>query len=129
MRAMARQHPIDKGVRDYLRNAGLNETEFARAIGWNQATFHRWINGEGHATIDDIVRMVAQVIGANPKPMTGLELRLVRALSKVPEEIQEDAVAVFERHEKMLRHSRAQQSTEPEAHNSPAKASRGREKR
>jgi plasmid maintenance system antidote protein VapI len=70
-------HPLDAGLRARLRHdAALNQTELAKRIGRKPAWLNKYINGAGHATIDDVIRIVAVVNGLDAQ-LTAAEQRLV----------------------------------------------------
>jgi len=94
---MAASHPIDSEIRDRLRKLAPNQQEFAKQLGRSQGWLNKYINGAGHATIDDVIRIGALLIGADAPRLTDTERRLLRAWRRLPAEHQEDALAFFER--------------------------------
>lgn len=89
-------HPIDALVRQRLHDAEIHQTAFAKAIGRKPSWLNKYMNGAGDATIDDVIRMLALLIGIETEPLTALERRLVKTLRKIHPERQEDAVAIWE---------------------------------
>lgn len=89
-------HPIDAALRDRLKTASLHQTAFAKTIGRSPSWLNKYMNGDGSATIDDAVRIIALLIGLETAPLTALERRLLKSLAEVREDRREDAVAVWE---------------------------------
>jgi hypothetical protein len=94
---MDEQHPLDAGLRARLRDSGLNQSELARQIGRNTGWLNKYISGKGHATIDDIVRIVAVLIGASLGGLSEAETRLVKAYRALENDDQrDDAIALVQ---------------------------------
>lgn len=94
---MALTHPLDSEVRRRVRTANLNQAETAKRIGRSQAWLNKYMHGAGHATIDDVFRLVAVLLGVASDPkMTEMERRLLRLVKQIPAENQEYAVRAFE---------------------------------
>jgi len=123
---MGLRHPIDQELRERLRKIGPKQTEFARAIGRSQGWLNKYMNGAGAATIDDLVRIAAVLIGANVPSLTESEQRLLRAWKQIPESQRVDAVEFFENHARFLRRGRGRGSAAPAAQTPPATKSKAR---
>lgn len=93
---MALEHPLDQGLRDKVKALQPNQAEFAKAIGRSQGWLNKYMNGVGNATIDDAVRIAALLVGVEAQPVGARERRLLKAWRQIPEERQDDAVAVLE---------------------------------
>lgn len=89
---MALQHPIDTEIRDRLRKLAPNQIEFAKRLGRSQGWLNKYINGAGHATIDDVIRIGAILIGVEAPRLTDAEQRLLRAWRRLPIAHQQDAL-------------------------------------
>jgi len=89
---MAVQHPIDLEIRERLRKLAPRQIELAQRIGRSQGWVNKYLNGVGHATIDDIIRIAAIVIGVDPPRLTDAERRLLRAWRLLPADKQQDVV-------------------------------------
>lgn len=126
---MESRHPIDDELRKRLRDLRPNQIAFAKAIGWKQPALNKYINGTGHATIDDVIRMVALIIGIAQQPFTETERRVLKALRAVPEDRREGVAFVMERAAKAHLHVRRQESNAPAARTPPATTNTGRGKR
>jgi len=87
---MALEHPIDVEIRDRLRQLKPRQIELARQIGRSPAWVNKYLNGAGHATIDDVIRIAAIVIGVEPSRLTDAERRLLRAWRRLPTDKQQD---------------------------------------
>src|SRR5580765_3510878 len=100
-RRMAVQHPIDREIRERLRqmaaSAKPRQIELAKRIGRSPAWVNKYLNGAGHATVDDVIRIVATVIGLDPPGVTDAERRLLRAWRRLPLDRQEDALDFLQR--------------------------------
>jgi transcriptional regulator with XRE-family HTH domain len=126
---MGLRHPIDQEVRERLRKIAPKQTDFARTIGRSQGWLNKYMNGAGAATIDDVVRIAAVLIGAEMPALTENEQRLIRAWKQIPEAMRSDAVEFFENHARFLRRGRARESSAPVAQTQPATTSKARSKR
>lgn len=124
--AMGLRHPIDQEVRERLRKIGPNQTEFARAIGRSQGWLNKYMNGAGTATIDDLIRIAAVLIGAAVPTLTETERRLLRAWHQIPSESQADAVEFFEVYARRLRRGPSQRSAATVEQTPPATKSKAR---
>jgi len=89
---MAISHPIDTEIRDRLRALKVNQQDFARALGRSQGWLNKYLNGVGHATIDDVIRIAALLIGAEALKLTDTERQLLRAWRRLPEDQQQNAL-------------------------------------
>ena len=126
---MELRHPIDEEIRERLRRLNPNQVEFAKRIGRSQGWLNKFMNGAGHATIDDVIRITAAVIGADAAPLTELERRLLRSFRGIPNQgRREDAVAVFEGIAKSYQREPLQESDAPAAHRPQATSRKGRSK-
>lgn len=119
-------HPIDAGLRERLKTAKVNQADFARALGRSQGWLNKYMHGAGNATIDDVVRMLALLIGVEVQPLSALERRLLKAFRSIEEGVREDAAAVMENVARGFRRAPSQESDAPAAHTNPPKASRAR---
>lgn len=93
---LAAKHPIDAEIRARLLQLDPHQKEFAKRIGRSPAWLHKWMNGRGHATIDDLIRIAADLIGVGGEPpLSELERRVLRLWRRVPDEAQPDMLAVL----------------------------------
>ena len=58
-------HPLDAALRARLKVADVHQSQFAKAIGRSPSWLNKYMNGAGNATLDDVVRMVALLIGVD----------------------------------------------------------------
>lgn len=96
---MAAQHPIDTEIRERLRKLGKlapRQGELAKRLGRSQGWLNKYIHGAGHATIDDVIRIAAIVIGVDALHLTNAEQRLLRAWRRLSVQRQEDVVEMVE---------------------------------
>jgi transcriptional regulator with XRE-family HTH domain len=89
---MAVRHPIDEEIRERLRQLKPRQNDLAKQIGRSPAWVNKYLNGAGHATIDDLIRIIAIVIGVDPSRLTDAERQLLRAWRRIPAEKQQDVV-------------------------------------
>lgn len=90
---MGLRHPIDEGVREYLRNEKVNQADFAQRIGRNQPWLNKYMHGDGKATIDDVIRIVAALIGAESQPLTKTERELLKSFRSLEEDDRVELIA------------------------------------
>lgn len=113
-------HQLDDALRAHLRTTALNQSELARRVGRKQAWLNKYINGQGHATIDDVIRLVAVLIGADVSAISEPETRLLRAFRGLPtDDLREDAISWLQTVKNRARRS-PPQSFEPTEHSPPA---------
>lgn len=123
------EHPIDAAVRAKLRELAPNQPALAATIGRSQGWVNKYMNGDGHATIDDVIRIAAALIGVNVQPLTEVERRLLKAWRRVPDGRREDALVVLETVAKRYQLQQSPESNEPEAHTPRATGRKERGKR
>jgi len=87
-------HPIDRAVRAHLRKLDLHQKETALAIGRSPGWVSKFLSGTGHATIDDLIRILALALGVHG--LSKMERRLLKAWRRLPAPSQADAVKWFE---------------------------------
>lgn len=126
---MAAEHPIDAAIRAWLEKHVGNQTELSVASGHSTSWLHKYINGAGHATIDDLVRLAGLLMGLNLPALSPLERRLLKAFRGAPEERKEDAVVVFENVAKGYRLVQPSESAAPVARTPPVRGRRAHGKR
>lgn len=119
-------HPIDEAIREKVREMKPNQPALAAAIGRSQGWVNKFMHGDGNATIDDLVRIAAAIIGVNAQPLTELERRLLKVLRGIPEPRREDALSVLETVAKGYRHEPHQGLDAPAAHTPPATVHKAR---
>jgi transcriptional regulator with XRE-family HTH domain len=93
---MAAQHPIDSEIRERLRKLAPKQIELAQRLGRSQGWLNKYINGAGHATIDDVIRIGAILIGVEALRLTEKEQRLLRAWRRLTADRQQDVVELVE---------------------------------
>ncbi len=97
-------HPLDEALRARLKHdPPTTQAEFAKAIGRSTGWFNKYMHGAGNATIDDVVRMVALLIGVETKPLSSDERRLLKAFRTFEaEDDRQDALDYLELRAKRL---------------------------
>jgi transcriptional regulator with XRE-family HTH domain len=88
------RHPIDATIRERLRGLNLKQKDLAAAIGRSPGWVSKYLSGVGHATIDDLIRIVAVV--QEFQVLSEHERRLLKACRRIPADSQDDAVTFFE---------------------------------
>lgn len=126
---MGLEHPLDEALRARLRVPGISQVALAKAIGRNQPWLNKYMNGSGKATIDDVVRIVAVLIGIEVMPLSEMERRLLTAFRKIDAESHEDAIQVLVNASKGFPRGQSQQSSLPAGRTTPARAHKARGKR
>ena len=123
-------HPLDAALRDRLRTTSdLQQSALASAIGRKPSWLNKYINGVGHATVDDVVRMLALLIGVDAQQSSEMERRLLRAWRQIPPDHQEDAIAVLVNAAKGFRPRQSPESNAPAVRTTQETKSRARGKR
>ena len=89
-----RAAPLDRLIRERLGARNLPQKNLAKAIGRSQGWVNKFLNGAGHATIDDLVRLLAYAIGM--QGLSDMERQLLKAWKRLPQGSQADAVEFFE---------------------------------
>lgn len=118
--------PLDDALREQIKAAQPKQADFAKAIGRSAGWLNKYMHGAGNATIDDVVRMIALLIGVETQPLTALERRLLKAWRRIHPDRQDDAVVVLENVAKGYRRPLSQESGAPAARTSPAAKSTAR---
>ena len=72
------QHMLDTELRTRLRALDPKQNELAKRIGRKPAWLNKYIHGAGHATIDDVIRIVAVLIGVDAPRLSDEERTLLR---------------------------------------------------
>ncbi len=90
----ATSYPIDAAIRERLDALAIPQTELAKATGRSPGWVNKFLSGKGHATIDDLVRLVAYALGVHG--LSEMERRLLKAWKRLPPTAQADAVQWFE---------------------------------
>lgn len=127
---MGPQNPIDKGLREYLRRTEINQAEFAPRIGRKQPWLNKYMHGGGKATIDDVIRIVAALIGTESKPMTKDEQQLVKSFRHLrTDEDRADLLEYAQLRARRARHAKSKESSAPAArtHQEIAHKARGKQ--
>lgn len=106
-------HPLDAAVRAKVRAAKPNQAEFAQAIGRSAGWLNKYMQGVGNATLDDVVRMLALLIGVETQPLTDAERRLLKVFRGLKEESREDAISWLRTVQKGQRRERPEESAAP----------------
>jgi len=117
-------HPLDAALRARLKHdPPTTQAEFAKSLGRSAGWLNKYMNGTGNATIDDVVRIVALLIGVETKPLTTDERKLLKAFRTFEaEDDRQDALAYLELRAKRLvaRRGPSKESSEPAARTPPA---------
>lgn len=119
-------HPIDAEIRAWLKAHVDNQSALSRAIGHSTSWLHKYVNGDGHATIDDLVRLAGLLMGLNLPTLTETERRLLKACSGLDEGDRQDVIAYAEHRARLARRGPSKESSAPAAHTPHAKASKAR---
>lgn len=121
-------HPLDAAVRARIKAARPNQADFAQKIGRSAGWLNKYMHGAGNATLDDVVRMLALLIGVEVQPLSAMERRLLKAWRLIPMDRQDDAVAVLETVARGYRRAQPQESNAPAVRTSQATGRRARGK-
>lgn len=121
-------HPIDAHIREWLRAHVHNEREISFAAGHGNSWLHKYINGNGTATVDDLVRVAAMLLGVNLPELSADELRLVTVFRSFVEDDEREELLAYAKHREKLAAQRGalKESSGPMARNLPAKGRKAR---
>ena len=122
-------HPIEQEIRRFLREHVANQSEVSTAIGRSSSWLHKFVNGSGNATIDDLVRVAAVLFGLNLPALTEREQTLLRRFRAIDPERQDDVLAVVEAVGKNSRRAMQPESAAPAGRAPPVAARTARGKR
>lgn len=126
---MEPNHPIDAEIRAWLKKIVPNKSAISLALGHGNSWLHKYVNGDGHATLDDLVRIAGLVIGLNLPVITETERRLLKACQGLEESDQLDVMAYAEHRARLARRGLSKESSAPATRTTPATASRARGRR
>ena len=70
-------HPLDTELRARLRAHKMKQSTLAQRIGRKPAWLNKYIHGAGHATVDDVIRIVAVLSGLDAPRLTVAEQQLL----------------------------------------------------
>lgn len=102
------EHPIQQEIRAWLDAHVENVSALSLQSGHSSSWLHKWINGDGHATIDDLVRIAGLLFGLNLPALTETEQKLLKAVRVLEEADRQDVLAYVELR---ARRTRREQST------------------
>lgn len=88
------RHPIDAAIRERLRTLNLKQRDVAKAVNRTPAWVSKYLSGKGHATVDELIRIIAIALGV--EGLSDLERRLLKAWKRLPPASQTEAVEWFE---------------------------------
>ena len=70
--------PLEAALREFLRNHKPNQKQLAVRIGRSQGWMNKYLKGQGKATMDDVVRLLAIVVlGVEAPPLPAAKRRLL----------------------------------------------------
>jgi hypothetical protein len=81
----AQQHPLDTALRAHLRTDDTHQQELAKRIGRQPAWLNKYIHGAGHATIDDVIKILAVLVGIDAPRLTDKERQVLRWWRRLPD--------------------------------------------
>lgn len=122
-------HPIDAEIRAWLKGHVENKSELSVSVGRSTSWLHKYINGDGQATIDDLVRLAGVLMGLNLPVLTETEQKLLKAIQLLEEPDQLDVIAYAEHRGRLARRGPSKGSSAPAAQTHPATASTKRGRR
>jgi transcriptional regulator with XRE-family HTH domain len=94
-RRMPAAHFLDAELRKWLRKFGPHQVDLAQRLNRSQGWVNKYMNGVGHATIDDAIRIAAILIGVDAERLTKDERRLVRDYRRLSPDRQQDAQGIL----------------------------------
>lgn len=123
--AIELEHPIDQEIRAWLKRHVDNRKELSVAAGHSTSWLQKYVNGEGHATIDDLVRIAGLLFGLNLPVISPIQRELLKACRGLGETDMLDLISMAEGRSKNAeklgaRRGPSKESNEPAAHTPPA---------
>ncbi len=112
-------HHIDAEIRAWLKRHVDNESELSKAIGRSGSWLHKYVNGAGNATIDDLVRLGGLLMGLNLPRLTATEQKALKVIQSLSVIDQQDVIVYAEHRARLARHAQLKESSEPEAQSPP----------
>lgn len=106
------RHPLDKELRARVKAARAVQINFAETIGRKGPWLNKYMNGGGSATVDDVIRMVALLIGLEGHEISATERRLLKAVQKLEEPDRLDLLAYAEHRAKLARRGPSKEPSE-----------------
>lgn len=123
-------HPIDAEIRLWLKRHVDNKAELSVAVGHSGSWLHKFVNGAGHATIDDLVRLAGTLLGLNLPALSEIERKLLKACQSMDDEADvRDVLAYAEHRARLARRDGLRRSAGPRPRTPPATTHTGRGKR
>jgi hypothetical protein len=113
-------HPIDAEIRAWLKTHVDNHSELSLAIGRSDTWLHKYVNGSGKATIDDLVRIGGLLMGLNLPRLTETEQKVLKVLQSLKPQDQQDVMAYAEHRAKLARQQLSKEPSALEGHILPA---------
>jgi len=108
----ATSNPIDAEIRAWLKRNVQNKSDLAAKVGHSPSWLHKYVNGAGHATIDDLVRIAGLLMGVDLPMLSEIERRLLRAFQALEETDQFDVMAYAEHRGRIARRRPSKESSE-----------------
>lgn len=109
------EHPIDLELRKWLAGHVENQTEISTGIGRSASWLHKYVNGDGQATIDDLVRIAGLLFGLNLPVLSESERKLLKACQGLDDADQVDVLAYAEHRGRLARREQSKESSEQSA--------------
>jgi transcriptional regulator with XRE-family HTH domain len=112
-------HPIDAEIRAWLKRHVDNQADLSVAVGHSKSWLGKYINGAGHATIDDLVKLAGRLLGVDLPALSDVERRLLRACQSLSATDVLDVTAYAEHRARLARRGGSKESSEPVARTLP----------
>lgn len=109
-------NPIDAHIRAFLKTHVANHSELSVAVGHSTSWLHKYVNGQGHATVDDLVRIAGLVMGLNLPTLSETEQKLLKACQSLAAPDLQDVVAYAEHRGRLARRAPSKESSAPTTH-------------
>jgi hypothetical protein len=126
---MAVGHPIDAEIRAWLAEHVENESKLSLAVGHSKTWLHKYINGSGHATVDDLVRIAALLLGLNMPALNDSAQKMLKSFQALSADDQKDVIAYAEHRKRLALREASKESSEPVAQSPLVTTGKARGKR
>lgn len=122
-------NPIDAHIRAFLKTHVANHSELSVAVGHSTSWLHKYVNGQGHATLDDLVRIAGLLMGLNLPALSETEQKLLKACRSLEAPDLQDVLAYAEHRGRLARRAPSKESSAPVRHIPPVTGRTARGKR
>lgn len=123
------KHPIDAEIRIWLKRHVENEKQLSVAAGHSTSWLHKYVNGSGHATIDDLIRLAGLLMGLNLPALSVTERSLLTVVRDLEESDRQDVIDYAKHRSRLAQRGGSKESSERADQTPPVIVHKARGKR